>query len=77
MQVLAYEHAAAIVKLQPRERLKWHALGQYVYRGRRKGIWKPALTEQDVARAIDDRASYVRRIVTPLSKIRRPTSRTK
>lgn len=70
MQKLAHEQAAAIVKLRQSERLKWSALGQYVYRGRRKGVWKAALTEQKLVRVIDDGKCYLGR-----HRVQRPKGR--
>ena len=65
MQALDYEQAAAIVKLTPTRRLRWSMLGQHIYRGRRKGIWKPAMTDHDVRRAQDDFASFTRKRLGP------------
>ena len=72
MQVLDFEYAAAVVKLSDNQRLKWSSLGQYIFRGRRRGIWKPALSENDVVRAIEDHDSYHKR-----TTINRPKKVTK
>jgi hypothetical protein len=58
MRILEFVKAAAIIKLTSDRRLEWLAMGQHVYRGRRKGLWKPALTLPEVKRAREDLESY-------------------
>jgi len=53
MLVLDYEKAAAIVGLSTDQRLAWAKLGRHIFRGRRRGMWKAALNENEVARATD------------------------
>src|SRR6185436_11172829 len=71
MQDLDYEKAAAVVKLTPSARLTWSSLGQHIFRGRRWGIWKAALTEHDVIRAIQARADSVKKISLPPARVRK------
>ena len=58
MQAIDDIKAAAAVNLSPSDRIKGSSLGQFVCRGHRKGLWKAALSDRQIAQAKEEFAAY-------------------
>jgi len=56
MEMLSYEQASAVVSLDNAARLKWWARGGEVIQARKRGKFKPALSDAEQQKAVEERS---------------------